>query len=193
MNHQTGPSRRVRPLRGVAHNHSPGYSQPRETVWKIAEGLLARLSGGKKRPNQNSFDPSWQLSELSFGTYPEFPNSFGRGILRSLGIRRAGVHKPRPFAPESSASVLRRWLTVCSPPSGCRCCPARSRRSERTTTHRHVGLDKKVPSHGSSAKGGSQKVSLYHALPRQFYIHSYPWRLRWLCTEYLLVSLLRRC
>src|SRR5215204_5087188 len=54
-----------------------------ETVWKIAENVSARLSGGKKRPNWDSFHPSWPLSEPRFETYPEFPNSFGRGILRS--------------------------------------------------------------------------------------------------------------
>jgi hypothetical protein len=55
----------------------------RETVWKIAEGVSPRLSGGKRRPNRDSFDPSWLLSEPRFGTYPEFPNSFGEGILRT--------------------------------------------------------------------------------------------------------------
>jgi hypothetical protein len=49
-----------------------------ETVWKIAEGVSPRLSGGKRRPNRDSFDPSWLLSEPRFGTNPEFPNSFGR-------------------------------------------------------------------------------------------------------------------
>src|SRR5215212_4324018 len=49
-----------------------------ETVWKIAEGVSPRLSGGKRRPNRDSFDPSWLLSEPRFGTYPEFPNSFIR-------------------------------------------------------------------------------------------------------------------
>src|SRR5215212_3698733 len=54
-----------------------------ETVWKIAEGISLRLSGDKRRPNRDSFDPCWSLSEPPFGTYPEFPNSFGREILRS--------------------------------------------------------------------------------------------------------------
>jgi hypothetical protein len=49
-----------------------------ETVWKIAGGVSARLSGAKKRPNWYSLDPSWPLSDTRFGTYPEFPNSFGR-------------------------------------------------------------------------------------------------------------------
>ena len=36
----------------------PLFTQrPRETVWKIAEGVSARLSGGKRRPNRDSFDP----------------------------------------------------------------------------------------------------------------------------------------
>jgi hypothetical protein len=56
---------------------------PGETVWKIGEGLSARLSGGKRRPNSDFFDPSWPLSEPPFGTDSEFPNSFGRRILRS--------------------------------------------------------------------------------------------------------------
>src|SRR5215203_1729448 len=51
-------------------------NSPSETVWKIAEGVSPRLSGGKKRPNWDSFHPSWPLSEPPFGTYSEFPNSF---------------------------------------------------------------------------------------------------------------------
>ena len=47
-----------------------------ETVWKIGEGLSARLTGGKRRPNSDFFDPSWPLSESPFGIDPEFPNSF---------------------------------------------------------------------------------------------------------------------
>src|SRR5215204_5616002 len=58
-----------------------------ETVWKIAENVSARLSGGKKRPNWDSFHPSWPLSEPRFETYPEFPNSFGSGILRTSPLR----------------------------------------------------------------------------------------------------------
>src|SRR5215203_6555806 len=50
-------------------------NSPSETVWKIAENVSARLSGGKKRPNWDSFHPSWPLSEPPFETYPEFPNS----------------------------------------------------------------------------------------------------------------------
>ena len=41
-----------------------------ETVWKIAEGVSARLSGGKKRPNRDSFDPSCPLSEAHSGPIP---------------------------------------------------------------------------------------------------------------------------
>jgi hypothetical protein len=38
---------------------SPLFSESRgETVWKIAEGVSPRLSGGKRRPNRDSFDPS---------------------------------------------------------------------------------------------------------------------------------------
>jgi hypothetical protein len=63
---------------------SPLFSESRvETVWKIAEGVSPRFSGGKRRPNRDSFDPSWPLSEPSFGSYPEFPNSFGRSALSS--------------------------------------------------------------------------------------------------------------
>jgi len=51
-----------------------------ETVWKIAEGVSPRLFGGKRRPNRDSFDPSWPLSEPTFGTYSEFPNSFGETV-----------------------------------------------------------------------------------------------------------------
>jgi hypothetical protein len=68
-----------------------------ETVWKIAGGVSARLSGAKKRPNWYSLDPSWPLSDTRFGTYPEFPNSFGIGIL---GSSLAGSWiKPRDTPP----------------------------------------------------------------------------------------------
>src|SRR5215211_8987293 len=43
-----------------------------ETVWKIAEGISARLSGSKKHPNRDSFDPSWLLSEPHSGAIPNF-------------------------------------------------------------------------------------------------------------------------
>jgi hypothetical protein len=52
-----------------------------ETVWKIGEGLSARLTGGKRRPNSDFFDPSCPLSEPPFGTDPAFPNSFSRDCL----------------------------------------------------------------------------------------------------------------
>jgi hypothetical protein len=55
---------------------------PYETVWKIAEGVSARLSGGNRRQNGDSFDPSCPLSEPRFGTYPEFPNSFSRTMVK---------------------------------------------------------------------------------------------------------------
>jgi hypothetical protein len=38
---------------------------------KIAEGVPARLSVGKRRPDRDSFDPP-------FATYAEFPNSFSQ-------------------------------------------------------------------------------------------------------------------
>jgi hypothetical protein len=57
-----------------------------ETVWKIAEGVSPRLSGGKRRPNRDSFEPSWPLLEPRFRTYPEFPNNFGR-YSRKLNFR----------------------------------------------------------------------------------------------------------
>src|SRR5215207_11409144 len=106
------PRRRVRPVQDVAHSHSPGYSQPRETVWKIAENVSARLSGGKKRPNWDSFHPSWPLSEPRFETYPEFPNSFGRGILGSSDtgscIAPVLYGQNRPIAPYLSVEVITR-------------------------------------------------------------------------------------
>jgi hypothetical protein len=68
----------------IPSEHTTPFTGVRgETVWKIAEGVSPCLSGGKRRPNWDSFDPSWPLSGPRFGTYPEFPNSFGRRILRS--------------------------------------------------------------------------------------------------------------
>jgi hypothetical protein len=58
-----------------------------ETVWKIAEGLSTALLGRQEMPDRGLIDPSWPLSEHSFGTYPEFPNSFGREILGSSTTR----------------------------------------------------------------------------------------------------------
>jgi hypothetical protein len=41
--------------------------------------------------DRDSFDSSWPLSEPRFGTHSDFPNSFGREILRrsllSVGFR----------------------------------------------------------------------------------------------------------
>jgi hypothetical protein len=54
-----------------------------ETVWKIAKGVSAVLLAAKEMADRDSFDPSWPLSELRFGTHPDFPNSFGRGVLGS--------------------------------------------------------------------------------------------------------------
>jgi len=63
-----------------------------ETVWKIAGGVSARLSGVKKRPNWYSFNPSWPLSDTRFGTYPEFPNSFTRTrVNRATGARSSFI------------------------------------------------------------------------------------------------------
>jgi hypothetical protein len=55
----------------IGRFETPG-SGLRETVWKIAEGVSARLSGGKKRPNRDSFDPSCPLSEPHSGPIPNF-------------------------------------------------------------------------------------------------------------------------
>src|SRR5829696_4649700 len=54
-----------------------------ETVWKIAgrplEGALLAPGGA----NRLLFAPSWRPYIPRFGTHSEFPNSFGRVILRS--------------------------------------------------------------------------------------------------------------
>src|SRR5919107_6080607 len=54
-----------------------------ETVWKIAgrplEGALLAPGGA----NRLLFAPSWRPYSPRFGTHSEFPNSFGRKILRS--------------------------------------------------------------------------------------------------------------
>jgi hypothetical protein len=54
-----------------------------ETVWKIAEGVSRALLRGQEWADRDSFDTSWPLSGPPFRTRSEFPNSFGRRILRS--------------------------------------------------------------------------------------------------------------
>src|SRR5215217_9567197 len=49
---------------------------PRETVWKIAEGISSTLLWRQEAADRDSFDPSWPLSEPRFGIHCEFPNSF---------------------------------------------------------------------------------------------------------------------
>jgi hypothetical protein len=60
-----------------------------ETVWKIAvrplEGALLAPGGADRL----LFAPSWRPYSSRFGTHSEFPNSFGRLILRSS-------HSPGP-------------------------------------------------------------------------------------------------
>src|SRR5215216_7455130 len=58
-------------------------NSPSETVWKIAEGVSSTLLWRQEAADRDFFDPSWPLSEPRFGINSEFPNSFGRGILRS--------------------------------------------------------------------------------------------------------------
>jgi hypothetical protein len=54
-----------------------------ETVWKTAEGLSTALLWRQEALDQDYFNPRWPLSGPRFGTHPDFPNSFGRGFLRS--------------------------------------------------------------------------------------------------------------
>jgi hypothetical protein len=54
-----------------------------ETVWKIAEGFSTALHWRQEAADRHSFDTFWPLSEPPFGTHSDFPNSFGRGFLRS--------------------------------------------------------------------------------------------------------------
>src|SRR5215203_6697075 len=63
---------------------------PSETVWKIAQGSRARFFGGKKRPIAASLAPLERLRNPHVGAYPDFPNSFGRGILRSSAQKTPG-------------------------------------------------------------------------------------------------------
>src|SRR5215208_1835409 len=100
---------------------------PGETVWKIAEGVSPRLSGSKRRPNRDSFDPSWLLSEPRFGTYPEFPNSFGRRILGSSHPgscvdrppRTASPHLPLTLDDDASPHIGMYLAVVLVRPSRC--------------------------------------------------------------------------
>src|SRR5215204_6034886 len=59
-----------------------------ETVWKIAEGVTSAILWRQEATDRDSLDSSRPLSEPRFGTHSDFPNSFGRGILRSS---RSGV------------------------------------------------------------------------------------------------------
>src|SRR5215204_5609559 len=54
-----------------------------ETVWKIAEGFSTVRFWRQEAAGRGFFTPSWRSSEPRFGTHSDFPNSFGRGILRS--------------------------------------------------------------------------------------------------------------
>jgi hypothetical protein len=59
---------------------------PRETVWKIAKGVSAVLLAAKEMADRDSFDPSWPLSELRFGTHPDFPNSFSETVRKGVRV-----------------------------------------------------------------------------------------------------------
>src|SRR5215208_4112758 len=74
-----GRSVRPRPFQ-----FSPLFTGVRgETVWKIAEGVTSAILWRQEATDRDSLDSSWPLSEPRFGTHSDFPNSFGRGILRS--------------------------------------------------------------------------------------------------------------
>jgi hypothetical protein len=82
-------------LGGISHHQSimltnlsrpfslPLFTQVRgDTVWKIAEGVSPLRFWRQEAADRASFVPSWQPSESRFGTQSDFPNSFGREILR---------------------------------------------------------------------------------------------------------------
>ena len=73
-----------------------------ETVWKIAEGVSSTLLWRQEAADRDFFDPSWPLSEPRFGINSEFPNSFGRGVLRSSRFARVVF-----FSQESGMGVAR--------------------------------------------------------------------------------------
>jgi hypothetical protein len=54
-----------------------------ETVWKIAEGTLDRVCSMAQDCEIGLLCPFCPLVEPQTGGHPDFPNSFGRGVLRS--------------------------------------------------------------------------------------------------------------
>jgi hypothetical protein len=115
-----------------------------ETVWKIAEGVSPRLSGDKRRPNWDSFDPSWLLSEPRFGTYPEFPNSFSttfmnkaKAVVSCIRARMPATNPPAPAGDEARRSTLGAcwWDATRYLPRGWMRMNRRPSRYKRATTH----------------------------------------------------------
>src|SRR5215207_1701180 len=72
-----------------------------ETVWKIAEGVTSAILWRQEATDRDSLDSSRPLSEPRFGTHSDFPNSFGRGILRSSSLEgsrnSSSSQEPRYF------------------------------------------------------------------------------------------------
>jgi hypothetical protein len=52
--------------------------EPRETVWKIAGGLLERTFLAPQDGQMGLLHPFCRLTRPQFGACPEFPNSFSR-------------------------------------------------------------------------------------------------------------------
>src|SRR5215211_7454644 len=75
-----------------------------ETVWKMAGGLSSVLLRLQEATDLGLLAPSWPPSEPRFCAYPDFPNSFGRGILRS-SLAESCIERP-PRAARSASKRL---------------------------------------------------------------------------------------
>jgi hypothetical protein len=72
------------PRRSLPSRTGPLFTRvPGETVWKLVEDVSTVRFWGQERADRVLFAPSWRPSETPFGTHPDIPNSFGRGVLGS--------------------------------------------------------------------------------------------------------------
>jgi hypothetical protein len=78
----------------------------------MAEGLSDGLIWGREAADRGPFDLFWPPSEPRFCAYPDFPNSFGRGILRSLKRSKSQplATDPRYNHSYRSGSETKIWL-----------------------------------------------------------------------------------
>src|SRR5918999_6293486 len=97
---------------------------PGETVWKIADGSLDGVCSMEQECEMVLLYPHCPLMGPQTGGYPDFPNSFGRGIPRSSSL--GGSRKSDPAVPSEARgarvgrtaqnSTPKIYLSVVAPP-----------------------------------------------------------------------------